>query len=369
MRLALSGDEVRMITRLLRSLSSIIMVAAVLLVLNAVSVRGQEPQPAETIKIDTNLISVPVIVSDRADHYIPGLGVQDFSLFDNNVAQKIAVFDNAEAPLNIVLMLDTSGSASGALGDIRKAAKEFIKELRPQDRAMIVSFAGDIDRLCAMTSDHKVLESAIKHAGGGEARGTLLNDAVMEVLSEVLRPITGRKAIILLSDGQDNGSKATDDELLSYASESDTMIYSIFYSPTSQPGFGPGRGRWPGGPGRFPGGGGGGRGRPFYQYTPSPQGYPQRRGGGGRRAAQGAAFMEQLADVSGGRFYRGNEKGLKQSFALIADELRYQYRLGFYPEALAQDGSLHALKVKVDRPDVSVRSRRQYRTKPAAAGN
>ena len=106
----------------------------------AIPARAQEPQTVDTIRIDTNLISVPVIVSDRDNRYVPDLKVEAFKLFDNQAEQKIVYFDTGEEPLNVVLMLDTSLSTSGVLDDIRKAAKEFLKTLRPQDRAMIVTF-------------------------------------------------------------------------------------------------------------------------------------------------------------------------------------------------------------------------------------
>ena len=103
-------------------------------------------------------------------------------------------------------MLDTSFSTSGVLDDIKKAAKEFLKELRPQDRAMIVTFDWQMQKLSSLTSDRKELESGIKQAKVGKFPGTVLHDSLMDVSSHVLQPIRGRKAIILLSDGNDHGS-------------------------------------------------------------------------------------------------------------------------------------------------------------------
>src|SRR5437870_425079 len=178
--------------------------AAVLLA--AFTVQSQEPQTVDTLSIDTNLISVPVIVSDRDNRYIPDLKVAAFHLFDNQVEQKITYFDTGEEPLNVVLMLDTSMSTSGVLKDIKKAAKEFLKDLRPQDRAMIVTFDWQYQKLSTLTNDRKELETAIKHTKVGKYPGTVLNDALMEVSAHVLQPIRGRKAIILLSDGEDRDS-------------------------------------------------------------------------------------------------------------------------------------------------------------------
>jgi len=334
--------------------------AAILAVLlfAVLSVQSQEPRTVDTISIDTNLISVPVIVSDRDNRYVPNLKVESFHLFDNQMEQKISYFDTGEEPLNVVLMLDTSLSTSGVLGDIKKAAKAFLKELRPQDRAMIVTFDWQMEKLSTLTSDRKELENAIKHTKVGKYPGTVLNDALMDVSAHVLQPIRGRKAIILLSDGEDHGSIIPAEQLINAESKADAMIYSIYYQPELQRFFGDR-------PGRGPGGRGPGRGRgPFHHATPQRPGGPQGRGRPPwQRGDEGIELMEKLSEVTGGRFYQGETKHLQDTFALIAEELRHQYRLGFYPEDLQRDGSIHALLVRVNLSDVSVRSRREYLAK------
>jgi VWFA-related protein len=326
-----------------------------LLCLSLSTVKGQEPEPVEVVRVDSNLVSVPVIVSDRQNRYVPGLKVGDFKLYDNSMEQQIAFFDAAEEPLNVALLLDTSRSTQGVLDDIKKAAKNFLKELRPQDRAMIVSFDFAIQRLSPLTNDRKVLEKAIKYAKVGENVGTTLNDAVMEVMDKDFKPIIGRKAIILLTDGQDYGSQVTAPDLHAFASESDTMVYSIFYASSLGRGFG--NGRFP-----FPG-----RGGVFGRRDPLPDRFPQRppdstgrRGRWRDRSEEAIEFLTKLSEETSGRFYRSDVTDLKQSFDFIAEELRYQYRLGFYPHTA--DGNLHALKVSVERTDLAVRARRQYRT-------
>jgi VWFA-related protein len=337
----------------------------------ALITRAQEVEPGEVIKIDANLISVPVIVSDRNGRYLPGLTRNDFTLFDDGRPRQIAFFDAAEEPLNVAILLDTSKSTTEVLDDIKSAAKQFIKELRPQDRALIVSFDYSVLHLSPLTSDRKQLERAIKNAKIGDLWGTVLYDAVYGVIDRDLRPITGRKAIILLTDGEDAGSRTPAFQLLDYAAEADTVIYSISYpsgfragqffprAPRRDPGiFGP----------RFPGR----RRFPFVeQYgQQGPGGYPPQgrgggRGGGGRRerrSEEADEFLTKLSAASGGRFYRSEVTDLKKTFDLIADELRYQYRLGFYPDPDAQAGVLHTLRVKVERPDTAVRARGFYRT-------
>lgn len=326
------------------------LLACLIVMLWSLPSRAQEP--VDVIKVDSNLVSVPVIVSDRSGRYIPGLAAAQFKLFDNNTEQKIAFFDNAEEPLNVALLLDTSRSTEGVIGDIRKAAKNFLKTLRPQDRVMIVSFDYAVHRLCGLTSDRKVLETAIKQAEVGEYLGTTLNDAVREVAERDFKPIKGRKAIILLSDGQDHGSVMTNGELLHSESESDTMVYSIFYASSA--------GDFPFSRRRF-------RRRGIFG-GPGPMGGRFPPGPGRGRARQkdlmdedGAEFLTRLSEVTAGRFYRSKKTDLKKTFEVIAEELRFQYRLAFQPDELQRDGGIHLLKVKVDAPDVAIRARRQYR--------
>lgn len=320
-------------------------------------VKVQDGDPADVIKVYSNLVSVPVIVSDHLGRYIPSLQQQDFKLFDNDTEQRLSFFDAAQEPLNIALLLDTSRSTEGVLDDIKKAAKNFLKELRPQDRAIIISFDYAVQSLSPLTNDRKILEQAIKNAKVGDYFGTLLNDAVMEAAEQTLRPVNGRKAIILLTDGEDAGSIVSEKQLLAYATESDAMIYSIFYESSVKGAFGRRR--------QFPRRGGiFGRGGPMGGGFPRPGRGP---GGPGQRRRQderdesGAEFLARLSEVSAGRYYQSKKTDLKKTFALIAEELRNQYRLGFYPEVLARDGNLHRLKVSVNKPDVAVRARSQYR--------
>jgi VWFA-related protein len=243
------------------------------------AVPGQQEPPIETLKIETQLVSVPVIVSDRSGHYIPGLRVHDFKLFDNNVEQKISFFDAAEEPLNVALLLDTSRSTRGVLDDIRNAARDFLKALRPKDRAMIISFDKDIQQLSPLTNDRRVLEAAIKRTAVSKYFGTLLNDAVLETSKAFLHSVTGRKAIILLTDGEDGGSQVDAKELLAFESEVDAMIYPIYYEAFLHAGAG---GVLP----RLRG--------VFGQSDPKSPQKKQREAGG--------CLLTKLSEVTGGRF-------------------------------------------------------------------
>jgi Ca-activated chloride channel family protein len=318
--------------------------AGLLICLNFLSISAQQEQPTDTLTIETRLVSVPVIVSDRTGHYLSGLRANNFKLFDNNVEQKITFFDAAAEPLNIAVLLDTSRSTRGVLGDIRNAARDFLKKLRPGDRAMIVSFDKEVRQLSPLTNDARVWEAAIKRAAASEYFGTLLHDAVLETSKTFLQPVTGRKAIILLTDGEDGGSQTGAGELMSYESEADAMIYPIYYEA-------------------FLHSSSGGLSLPHLRgiFGRSEPKSPQQK----ERRAGAVAFLNKLSEVTGGRFFNSQATDLKNAFDLIARELRYQYRLGFYPDEDVPAGSLRTLRVKVDRPDAAVRARRQYRTRPA----
>ncbi len=333
--------------------------------------RAQEVQRDEAIRINTTLVSVPVIVSDRQGRYIPGLKAEDFSLYQDGVRQTIGFFGAAEEPLNVALLLDSSRSTRDVLGKIKDAARELIKLLQPADRAMVVSFDYRVNVLSPLTGDRKRLEKAVKQVEIGETVGTLMRDAVLETVERHFGKVNGRKAIIMLTDGKDFGSSPSKAALLEKLEESDVMVYSVFYQtqmgsmarrgPTGQRG-GMGGGRIGGIP--IPGipGGGGNRGG-----TPGNGG--GRTGGGGmpdreRRAdAEAILFLNQMAEITAGRFYQKEVTDLKATFAMITDELRKQYRLGYYPPDTGDNTAAHRIRVKVALDDVAVRSRTIYRTK------
>src|SRR5262245_3211037 len=297
-----------------------------------VEARAQGAKRDEIIKIDTNLVSVPVVVRDRQGRYVPGLEVEDFTLYQDGVKQTISFFGAEEEPLNVALLLDSSRSAIDAMEQIRDAAQDFIRLLRPADRAMVVSFDHSARVLSPLTSDRKRLQNAVDQVDIGERIGTVMRDAVIEVVEQYFAPVKGRKAIILLTDGKDFGSSISKDELLDILEESDVMVYSVFYQ-TSAGSFGRRRGSW-------------------------------RRGRRRERANEDAIdYLELMSEVSAGRFYQNEVTDLRATFNLIADELRKHYRLGYYPPDTQDDSEAHKITVKVARPDVAVRSRGSYRAK------
>jgi VWFA-related protein len=314
---------------------------------------AQTPAEQDAVKLKATLVSVPVIVSDRDGRYVSGLRVEDFTLYSDHVKQPIAAFEATEEPLIIALLLDTSLSTRNVLDDIKDAALSFIKRLRSQDRAVVVSFDYDVHILSPLTADRRALEQAVKSAHVGDYAGTVLRDAVMKVTNETLRRVEGRKAIVLLTDGKDHGSEALEDETLEAAQESGAMIYSIFYRTGFAPRFDERRSGWRRG-GVF--------GDRFPRRGPGNERRRERAERAERKNEEAADYLGQLADASAGRFYRSEVTDLKKTFDLIADELRHQYRLGFYAGKEPSGPAIHRLTVQVARPDAVVRARRTYRT-------
>ena len=318
---------------------------------------GQDKNATEILKVDTRLVSVPVTVSDRNGRYVPGLTEADFTLYQDGVKQNIDFFGATEEPLNIALLIDTSQSTRPVLADIKDSAHAFLKLLLPRDRAMVVSFDHATRVLSGLTPDKELLRQAIRSADiPDELFGTTLRDAAFMTINKSFAGLKGRKAVIILTDGKDFGSRISEDELLYSLQETDTLIYTVMFRT--------GGGQGPGGGGRrnrdiFGGGFPDGPGFPGRRFPP-PQDRRNRRVGRNNERAE--EFLRQLSDTTAGRFYTSEDGKLKKTFESIVEELRYQYRLGFYPPDETDAKPLHELKVKVARPDVAVRARSSYRT-------
>lgn len=319
----------------------------------------------EVIKVTTSLVNIPVIVSDRNGRYIAGLQTENFTVLEDGKLQKIEYFASEESPINIAILLDTSKSTKEVLGKIKKAAREFLKQLQPSDKAMIVSFDDDVEVLSELTADRKTLDKAIKNAEIGKRVGTVMQDAVYEVVDKKFANVKGRKAIIMLTDGKDFGSYVTKTDLLYRLEESDTLIYSIFYETGNiqvrqnnrLPNI------------IFPNPNRRGRmGRQQRRQNPFPENLPRpnidRINERNRIENEFAVeFLEKIADSTAGRVYQKNVKDLDETFKLIADELRKQYLIGYYPEAAEETKTTHQVKVRVNKENVVVRAKNSYRSK------
>jgi Mg-chelatase subunit ChlD len=191
----------------------------------------QAPAPedqVETLKIETDLVTVPVIVTDRNGLYIPGLLKSDFSISENGVQQEIAFFATTSVPFHVVLMLDTSGSTQDKIGLMQQAAVAFIEQLQTRDRVKVISFDDRIHDLNPFTNDRSVLKSAVYRTRSGQ--GTKLYDAFALALSS-LAHIQGRKAIVLFTDGVDYHSDyASFDGTLRGLDEEEVLVYPIRYN-------------------------------------------------------------------------------------------------------------------------------------------
>ena len=336
------------------------------------------PPPANsddsgTIKIDTTLVSIPVSVLDRDGKYVPNLTKRDFQLFEDGIEQEISDFGPVEVPFHVVLMLDTSRSTAFRHEDIQQAAIAFVEQLRSDDRVMVVSFDDKIYVDSEFTSDRNRLRRAIN--GTKIGGGTKLYDAVDLVISERLEKVDGRKAIVLFTDGVDSTSKfAKAASTLAQVEESGVLVYPIRYYTAETLGRSRGGGNrgpvttipWPLPPIIMPPPRRGGRRWPFTSNV-APQQYPQwppqyPRGGVPDEYRRGEQYLRDLAARSGARMYDADTlTNLDNAFSSIANELRYQYALSYYPTNAARDGSFRRIRVRVSRANLVVRARDGYR--------
>lgn len=186
-----------------------------------------EPQDVDTLRIATDLVTVPVVATTREGIYIPDLRQEDFNVSENGVKQEVAFFATVSSPFHVVLMLDTSGSTREKIGLIREAAIAFVDQLQSVDRVKVISFDDQVRELSAFTNDRALLRSAINKANPGQ--GTKLYDAFEVALSSIKR-IKGRKAIVLFSDGVDyHSDRATFDGTLHWLDEESVIVYPIRY--------------------------------------------------------------------------------------------------------------------------------------------
>jgi Ca-activated chloride channel family protein len=322
----------------------------------------EEVDAGDIIKVNTTLVTIPVSVMDRDGRYVPNLRKEDFKLWEDGVQQDIAFFSSVDKPFSLVLMLDTSPSTQFRLEDIQDAAVAFINQLRPDDRVMVISFNDDIKVLSEMTNDRYRLERAVRRAYTDD--GTRLYDAVDMVINRELSRIQGRKAIVLFTDGVDTTShRATYQSNLIDAQEADALIYAVQYDTAGDINAGPsvmdpndvlgqilgdifGGGNRRRGNNR--GGGGGGRGRQRDDYR------------------VGDEYLKELTNNTGGRQYRADSlQNMSYAFGNVAEELRRQYSLGFYPKQPPQAGQRRQIKVRANQPNLAVRSRDSYIFNPS----
>ena len=310
-----------------------------------------ETVEGDTLTINTGLVTVPVKVMDRGGRYVPNLTRRDFHVFENGVEQRIAYFATVDQPFTVVLLIDTSGSTHFKIEDMHNAAISFVNQLKEQDRVMVMSFDDSIRTLCEPTSDRDTLIQAIRRAKTGGS--TRLYDAVHQVVQKKLKSISGRKAVVLFTDGVDTTSwNASYESTIREVQESDAAVYCVAYD-TSGDLMGPGGMRLPGSRGGvmvgIPGSSGGGG-----------VGFPGGRGSSPADYKRASEYLHEITFESGGQYYRGDTiVGLSAAFGELADELRRQYSIGYYPPA-GQTGQRRDIKVRVNQPNLVVKARDNY---------
>lgn len=319
----------------------------------------------EIIKIETNLVTMPVSVLDRNGRFISGLQQRDFQIFENGVQQKIEYFQSVEQPFTVVLLLDVSNSTAFQINEIQNAAITFVNQLRRDDRVMVMSFDERVRVLSQPTNNRAVLRNAILQIQFGG--GTSLYDAVEHVINRQLRSIQGRKAIVIFSDGVDTTSRyANYQSTIREAEEVDALIYPIRYDTyRDMQGNSGGGVYYP--PRRRGGGTGSTIGDILADILGGSVQMGGRRGGGGGPGTSrtdyetGRRYLEDLAKNSGGRHFEASDtNNLDAAFASIAEELRRQYSLGYYPENIGEKGERRQIRVRVARPNLVVRAKNSY---------
>lgn len=329
--------------------------------------RAQEPKPAsktsseqdvDTLKIDINLVTVPVIARSRNGSYIADLKKEEFKLTEDGVAQEIAFLASVDAPFYVVLMLDTSNSTKEKLLLIQRAAIAFLEQIGPNDKVKVISFDGELYNWNNFTSDKTILRSVISKTRTSGA--TRVYDAVQLGLDS-LRPIQQRKAIVLFSDGGDAHSKQSSfDSTVRDLDESGVIVYPLRFDTRAeterrQQDAAANGGRLP----KF--------------RSPDTSVSPRRPNANisddisweldilYRRAD---SYMRTLAARSGGQLYRADTvASLPQAFAAIAAEIRTQYLLGYYPTNKNDNSAYRKIQVKTSRKDIAIRARPGYRPK------
>lgn len=300
---------------------------------------------SDVIRVETNLVTIPVSVSDREGFYVPSLREANFKIFENGVEQKIEYFGTTDKPFTVVLLIDVSPSTSYKIEEIQAAAWAFVQQLLPHDKVIVVEFDSSVNVLTEPTGDRDKINKAIQKTGFGD--GTALFDAVDRTLNKYLGKIEGRKAVVLFTDGVDTTSRGAGyASTLEDAEESEAVVFPIYYNTFLQ----------------NMGIGGGGP-----MSTPPTLGLPGVIGTGATQEAareytRGRTYLTELANITGGKMFRAESTpgGLTAVFESIAEELRRQYVLGYYPENAGSAGDRKAIRVRVDRPKLIVRARDSY---------
>jgi VWFA-related protein len=318
----------------MRSLKKLAALCVTSVVAAAIAMPALTQEPViqgPTIKTSVNLVNLFVTVRDKNKRIVTDLKQDDFKVAEDNQDQKIAFFSKeVTLPITLGLLMDTSGSEQYMLGAIQDGASSFLNRvMRKGDEAMIMTFDLDVDLLADFTDDRSQLNRAIRKAqintggGGGGAggtagtipqsgsKGTNFYDALYLACNEKLSTEAGRKAIVALTDAEDNGSKVRVEEAIEAAQRTDTVVHILLV------------------------------------YDP--------------HYGANASIAKKITDETGGRMIVvNNEKHLQEAFDQISEELRSQYTVGYYPTNSARDGKFRKIKIDVAGKDLKVLARKGY---------
>lgn len=346
-----------------------------------------------TIPVEVKVVTLPVTVRDKHGQIVRNLTKDDFVLEEDGRPQTIRYFSQeSNLPFVLGLLVDTSLSQSNVLQQEREASKSFLDQMltNTKDKAFLIHFDREVELLQDVTESREKLQSALEllktstperdntdNEGSSpgsrtdddsrpqsrsgsrmhKRAGTLLYDAVFLSSDELMKKQQGRKAVVILSDGVDRGSKTSLEGAVEAAQRADTQVYAIYFADAHQEqqgGFehphGGGMGRpgvgWPGG--GWPGGGGG------------------RRGGGQRSPEEarvdGKKILERISRETGGRLFEVSKKEtVSQIYSTVAEELRTQYSLGYTPtKNEAAVPGYHKIKLEAKKKDLKVQTREGY---------
>jgi VWFA-related protein len=324
----------------------------------------QSQQPPSTISVNVKVVNVLATVRDKHGEIVRNLTQDDFTLEEDDRPQTIRYFAReTDLPLTLGLLVDTSMSQRRVLDQERSASSTFLDQVLRvnKDMAFVIHFDREVELLQDLTSSRQKLQAALgllqtpqrsqegganssgssprsRRGGGGWSGGTMLYDAVYLASNELMKKQQGRKAVIVLSDGVDRGSKETLASAVEAAQRADTLVYSILFA--SEQGYGGGGGFGGRGIGRH----GGGRG-----------GYPQETRPNGKKT------LEQISKETGGRLFEVSKKQpIEQIYDQIQQELRNQYSLGYTPDRADTGAGYHKIRLMTKQKDLIVQARGGY---------
>lgn len=328
----------------------------------------QKQDDIGVIRMNTDYVSIDVKALNRAaGRTVSGLKASDFVVYENGVRQQISNFSEEDVPFNLALLIDTSGSTREDVSTMRRAALRFLEELRPQDRIAIIQFNKEVELLADLTSDRTKVEQALEKLKAGS--GTSYYDALLLTIDEVFKGVSGRKAIVALTDGVDSYGFSTYEQILpklesvgagTYFLELDTELFTqagMVRDCNEESHF------------EF-------SGKQLKKYVKE-----YVKGGSeldyhrhcmlqkmermqiNRRLYESARReLREFAKQTGGRVYPVKSlQQLEPAYSQIAAEIRTQYSIAYYPKNDRHDGKWRALRIEIKRPGVEAHTRPGYR--------